>query len=109
MMGKEKKNRRNLGRFKQRTPEGKTSYCSISSNTGLDSSQQVTDASYLQKQDLFRCLQVGHHFERNIRGNLNESGKCAQDHGEYYQVFHYSKDETFTEWYTRIWSLMVTV
>ena len=54
-------------RFKELTRKGITSYCLISSDTGLDSFQQLQENHDLDKKDFYRYLQLRHHFDRNIR------------------------------------------
>ncbi len=54
-------------RFKELTRRGITSYCVISSDTGLHSFQQLQENYDLEKQDFYRYLQLRHHFDRNIK------------------------------------------
>ena len=54
-------------RFKQLTKKGITSYCVISTKTGLESFLHLQESHKLDRQDLYRYLQIRHHFERNIK------------------------------------------
>ncbi len=62
-------------RFKEMSRNGITSYCIISSNTGLESFQQLQEKYNLGKQDFYRYLQLRHHFDRNIK----TSDECDRD------------------------------
>lgn len=54
-------------RFKQWSSQGITSFCLISTESGLESFQQLSHKINLDKQDFFRYLQVRHYFNKNIR------------------------------------------
>lgn len=54
-------------RFKQWRSQDITSFCLISTESGLESFQQPSYKFNLGKQDFFRYLQVRHYFNENIR------------------------------------------
>ena len=51
--------------------KGITSYCVISSDSGLNSFQHLQEKHDLDKRDFYRFLQLRHHFDRNIRTQEN--------------------------------------
>lgn len=61
------------GRFKQWSNMCITSYHSISSNKGLKVFQDLTETYNLEKQDVFRFLQLRHYFDKNIKA-VGEQG-----------------------------------
>ncbi len=60
-------------RFKHWMNLGITSYCKVSTNTGLDSFEQLRKKHDLEKQDLFRYFQLRDYFNKNIK-TIGEEG-----------------------------------
>lgn len=60
-------------RFGCWTDRGITSYYKISSDTGLESFQRLSEMYNLEKCDFFRYLQLRHHFDKDIK-TIGEEG-----------------------------------